>query len=192
MPTIADINEKIRQGKATAWTITEAKARIEEMGISAAAKAVDVVTTGAFEPMEGSGAMLNLGHTDPPIKIVECHLDGVLAYAGFGAVDLYIGAGQMASPNRDGSRDGDAEDHGGGHVIADLIADKPVSLTAIPLPKLHRGRQRRRSAALYLHGASTAQPRQRCLCQHGRAVSVFERSRLADCRHRHPNIAWRW
>ena len=131
MPTIADINEKIRQGKATAWTITEAKARIEEMGISAAAKAVDVVTTGAFEPMEGSGAMLNLGHTDPPIKIVECHLDGVLAYAGFGAVDLYIGAGQMASPNRDGSRDGDAEDHGGGHVIADLIADKPVSLTAI-------------------------------------------------------------
>ena len=36
--------------------------------------------------MEGSGAMLNLGHTDPPIKIVECHLDGVLAYAGFGGM----------------------------------------------------------------------------------------------------------
>ncbi len=131
MPTIAEINDKIRKGKATAWTITEAKARILEMGVSAAAAAVDVVTTGAFEPMESSGAVLNLGHTDPPIKIVECHLDGVLAYSGFGAVDLYIGAGQMASPNRDGSRDGELEERGGGHVIADLIADKPVSLSAI-------------------------------------------------------------
>mgnify|MGYP001793738661 CR=1 FL=1 len=136
MPTIADINDKIRQGKATAWTITEAKARIEEMGITAAAKAVDVVTTGAFEPMEGSGAMLNLGHTDPPIKIIECHLDGVLAYSGFGAVDLYIGAGQIATPSRE-RRDSDAglrlrsaTERGGGHVIADLIADKSVKLTA--------------------------------------------------------------
>ena len=130
MPTIAEINDKIRSGNATAWTITEAKTRIEEMGVTAAAKAVDVVTTGAFEPMEGSGAMLNLGHTDPPIKIVECHLDGVLAYSGFGAVDLYLGAGQIARPNRE-HREGEVEERGGGHVIADLIADKSVSLTAI-------------------------------------------------------------
>ena len=126
MRTVADINDKIRQGKATVWTMTDAKARIAEIGIAQAAKTVDVITTGTFEPMEGSGAMLNLGHTDPPIKIVECHLDGVLAYAGFGAVDLYLGAGQMAMPGRDG----DAEERGGGHVIADLIADKPVTLTA--------------------------------------------------------------
>ncbi len=126
MRTVADINDKIRQGKATVWTITEAKAQIAEMGIPQAAKTVDVITTGTFEPMEGSGAILNLGHTDPPIKIVECHLNGVLAYAGFGAVDLYIGAGQMAAPGRDG----EAEEYGGGHVIADLIADQPVTLSA--------------------------------------------------------------
>lgn len=126
MRTVADINDKIRQGKATVWTITEAKAQIAEMGVPQAAKTVDVITTGTFEPMEGSGAMLNLGHTDPPIKIVECHLNGVLAYAGFGAVDLYIGAGQMATLGRDG----EVEEYGGGHVIADLIADKPVTLTA--------------------------------------------------------------
>ncbi|CAN5730166.1 homocysteine biosynthesis protein [soil metagenome] len=126
MRTVADINDKIRQGKATVWTITDAKARIAEIGIAQAAKTVDVITTGTFEPMEGSGAMLNLGHTDPPIKIAECHLEGVLAYAGFGAVDLYIGAGQMVTPGRDG----DAEERGGGHVIADLVADKPVTLTA--------------------------------------------------------------
>lgn len=126
MRTVADINDKIRQGKATVWTITEAKAQIAEMGISQAAKTVDVITTGTFEPMEGSGAILNLGHTDPPIKIVECHLNGVLAYAGFGAVDLYIGAGQIASSGREG----EAEEYGGGQVIADLIADKPVTLSA--------------------------------------------------------------
>ncbi|MEO1621494.1 MAG: homocysteine biosynthesis protein [Cyanobacteria bacterium J06632_3] len=126
MRTIDEINDKIRQGTVTVWTISEAKAHIADMGISQAAKAVDVITTGTFEPMEGSGAMLNLGHTDPPIKITECYLDGVLAYSGFGAVDLYIGAGQMATA----SPDGDTEERGGGHVIADLIADKPVNLTA--------------------------------------------------------------
>lgn len=130
MRTVADINDKIRQGKVTVWTITEAKARIAEMGIAQAAKTVDVITTGTFEPMEGSGAIINLGHTDPPIKIVECHLDGVMAYAGFGAVDLYLGAGQMATRSPDSNRDSDTEERGGGHVIADLIADKPIALTA--------------------------------------------------------------
>ncbi|MEL7329877.1 MAG: homocysteine biosynthesis protein [Cyanobacteria bacterium J06559_1] len=128
MRTVESINAKIREGTAKAWTITEAKERIAQMGLVEAVKAVDVVTTGTFEPMEGSGAMINLGHTDPPIKIVECHLDGVLAYAGFGAVDLYLGAGQMASQTRESS---ETVERGGGHVIADLIADKPVSLMAV-------------------------------------------------------------
>ena len=126
MHTIAEINDKISRGKAVVWTIAEAKAQIADRGVTQAAKTVDVITTGTFEPMEGSGAMMNLGHTDPPIKIVECHLDNVLAYAGFGAVDLYIGAGQAATAGRDG----EAEERGGGHVIADLIADKPVGLMA--------------------------------------------------------------
>ncbi|MEL6776686.1 MAG: homocysteine biosynthesis protein [Cyanobacteria bacterium J06597_16] len=131
MRTVADINDKIRAGKATVWTITEAKARIAEMGVAQAAKTVDVITTGTFEPMEGSGAIINLGHTDPPIKIVQCHLDGVLAYSGFGAVDLYIGGGQIATPSSTTSLEGDVEERGGGHVISDLIADKPVALSAI-------------------------------------------------------------
>ncbi|MEL6881107.1 MAG: homocysteine biosynthesis protein, partial [Cyanobacteria bacterium J06607_10] len=135
MRTLDDINDKIRQGKATAWTIAEAKAQIEELGVAQATQAVDVVTTGTFEPMEGSGAVINLGHSDPPIKIVDCYLDGVLAYSGFGAVDLYIGAGQMATARRDGGRDSlrdsESEERGGGHVIADLIADKSVTLSAV-------------------------------------------------------------
>jgi L-aspartate semialdehyde sulfurtransferase len=141
MRTIADINAKIQQQQATVLTIQELKARVADVGIAQTALEVDVITTGTFEPMEASGAMLNLGQTDPPIKIRQCWLDGVPAYAGFGAVDLYIGASQMAEygssaegsdteERRDGLRP-TANQRGGGHVIEDLIAGRSVPLRAI-------------------------------------------------------------
>lgn len=136
--TVAEINEKIRRQQATVWTVEELKVKVQEIGVAQAFKTVDVVCTGTFEPMESSGALLNLGHTDPPIKIRQCWIDGVPAYAGFGAVDLYLGATAMA--DYPGSGDG-AEgewrqgtplpERGGGHVIEDLIAGKPVPLRAM-------------------------------------------------------------
>jgi uncharacterized protein (DUF39 family) len=125
MRTIAEINDKITRQQAIVWTVEELKARVAEIGITQAAKEVDVITTGTFEPMESSGAIINLGHTDPPIKIRSCWLDGVLAYSGFGAVDLYLGATQVAE---EGEESGE---RGGGHVIEDLIAGKPVQLRAV-------------------------------------------------------------
>ncbi len=80
--------------------------------------------------MESSGAILNLGHTDPPIKIRSCTLDGVPAYAGFGAVDLYLGATQLVDYTTE-IGDEDRKERGGAHVIADLIAGKSVNLRAI-------------------------------------------------------------
>jgi L-aspartate semialdehyde sulfurtransferase len=74
---------------------------------------------------------LNLGQTDPPIKIRQCWLDGVPAYAGFGAVDLYVGASQMAEYGEDDEAREMTRQRGGGHVIADLIAGESVSLRAI-------------------------------------------------------------
>ncbi|MFM7424946.1 MAG: homocysteine biosynthesis protein [Elainella sp.] len=129
MRSIAEINAKIQQQRAVVYTVEALKARVAEVGVARAAQEIDVITTGTFEPMESSGAILNMGHTDPPIKIRQCWLDGVLAYSGFGAVDLYLGATQIAdgSPG-DGS---DSEERGGGHVIADLIAGKSVQLRAI-------------------------------------------------------------
>jgi len=125
--TIEEINEKISQGKAVVWTVAEVKARVGELGCEAIASQVDVVTTGTFEPMESSGAVINLGHTDPPINIRSCWLDGVAAYAGFGAVDLYLGATQLCETG-----DGDEfRERGGGHVIEDLVAGKAVTLRAI-------------------------------------------------------------
>lgn len=135
MRTINEINEKISRQQAVVWTVEELKAKVAEIGVSQAFKQVDVITTGTFEPMESSGAMLNLGHTDPPIKIRQCWLDHVPAYPGFGAVDLYIGATMMADyqgTEAENLRQGNPQpERGGGHVIADLIAGKTINLRAI-------------------------------------------------------------
>jgi L-aspartate semialdehyde sulfurtransferase len=139
MRTIADINDKIQRGQVVVRTADEIKALVAEIGVTQAAKEVDIVTTGTFEPMEASGAMLNLGQTDPPIKIRQCWLDGVPAYAGFGAVDLYLGASQIAeypgselldTEEREAS-DVRSRQRGGGHVIEDLIAGKSIALRAV-------------------------------------------------------------
>ncbi len=125
--TIAEINEKIIAQTAKVLTAKELKQLVQEVGIKQAATQVDVITTGTFEPMEASGAIINLGHTDPPIKIRSCWLDGISAYGGFGAVDLYLGASQEPDSEL-------AVGRGGGHVIADLIAGKSINLRIIGQP----------------------------------------------------------
>ncbi|MDY7003462.1 MAG: homocysteine biosynthesis protein [Cyanobacteriota bacterium] len=125
MRTIAEINDKIINKKAVVSTVTEVKTRVAETSVAQVAKEIDVITTGTFEPMESSGAIINLGHTDPPIKIRSCWLDGISAYSGFGAVDLYLGATQISEDSEE------SKEKGGGHVIEDLIAGKPVHLRAI-------------------------------------------------------------
>ncbi|NUN65794.1 hypothetical protein HCU40_13795 [Pseudanabaena biceps] len=126
---IADINDKIKAGKAKVLTASELKLLVADVGVSQAAKQVDVIVTGTFEPMESSGTIINLGHTDPPIKIRTCWIDNVPAYAGFGAVDIYLGATQEAEGSEESP-----QNRGGGHVIADLIAGKNVPFKAIGHP----------------------------------------------------------
>lgn len=122
MRSIAEINDRIRDGTVVCWTVEQVKAAAAEQGIAAIARQVDVIVAGTFEPMEASGAILNLGQTDPPLRLRQCWIDEVPAYAGFGAVDLYLGAAQP-------SDDPDSE-RGGGHAIADLIAGRSLRLRA--------------------------------------------------------------
>jgi len=132
MRTIAEINDKIAKKTAVVWTVEELKSRVDEMGIKEVFSQVDVVCTGTFEPMESSGAIINLGQTDPPIKIRQCWLDGIPAYAGFGAVDLYLGASaisDLAAKNE--NLEGENPERGGGHIIEDLIAGKSIQLRAV-------------------------------------------------------------
>jgi len=128
--TIEEINDKIRSGKAVVFTAEEIIEIVKEKGIDQATREVDVVTTGTFGPMCSSGVFLNVGHSKPRIKMNEVTLNGVEAYSGIAAVDLYIGA--TALPKNDPanrSYPGDFS-YGGGHVIEDLAAGKDIHLEA--------------------------------------------------------------
>lgn len=117
--TYEEINEKIKKGEAVVVTAEEMVNIVKDKGVREAAKKVDVVTTGTFSPMCSSGAFLNFGHSDPPIRTTKCLLNGVPAYSGLAAVDCYIGVTEPSEFD---------ENYGGAHVIEDLISGKRVKL----------------------------------------------------------------
>lgn len=116
------INEKIREGKAVVVTADEIVDLVEEKGVKQAAKEVDVVTTATFSPMCSSGAFLNFGHSEPPIRMTKIWLNDVPAYGGLAAVDTYIGATELSETK--------GMTYGGAHVIEDLIRGKKIKLHA--------------------------------------------------------------
>lgn len=120
--TYAEINERIKAGKAVVCTAEEAVDIVKRKGAEKAAEEVDVVTTGTFGAMCSSGAFLNFGHSDPPIRMTNISLNGVPAHGGLAAVDTYIGATQTAGDAKAG--------YGGAHVIEDLVSGKSVHLSA--------------------------------------------------------------
>jgi uncharacterized protein (DUF39 family) len=130
--TILEINQKIKEGKAVVVTAEEIIDIVMQRGTGRAAREVDVVTTGTFGPMCSSGAYLNIGHSKPRIKLGggKVYLNGVPAYAGFAAVDLYIGADALPDDDpRNRAYPGEFN-YGGGHVIEELVAGKDVRLVA--------------------------------------------------------------
>jgi L-aspartate semialdehyde sulfurtransferase len=120
--TIEEINEKIRRGDAQVLTAEEMKRLVEESGVEVAFKEVDVVTTGTFGAMCSSGAVINLGHSDPPIKIDHAWINDVEVCHPGAAVDLFVGATNMSEKQ--------PFEYGGGHIIEDLVAGKEVELRA--------------------------------------------------------------
>ncbi len=120
--TYQEINEKIKNGQAVVVTAEEIIDLVEEKGVETVANEVDVVTTATFGPMCSTGAFLNFGHSEPPIKMYRIWLNDVPAYAGLAAVDAYIGATEIS--------DKEGLSYGGAHVIQDLIDGKKVKLKA--------------------------------------------------------------
>jgi uncharacterized protein (DUF39 family) len=90
--TIEEINQKIIKGDAQVLTAEDMKKLVERSGVEVAFKEVDVVTTGTFGAMCSSGAVINLGHSDPPIKIQRAWLNDVEVCHPGAAADLFIGA----------------------------------------------------------------------------------------------------
>lgn len=120
--TIAEINEKIREGNVSVVTSKEMKEIVAEIGPEKAVKEVDIVTTATFGAMCSSGVFLNFGHSDPPIKMRRVWLNDVEAYKGLAAVDAYLGATQLSETK---------ENYGGAHVIEELVKGKDVELKAV-------------------------------------------------------------
>jgi uncharacterized protein (DUF39 family) len=130
--TYAEINDRIRRGQAVVVTAEEMIDVVKEKGATEAAKRVDVVTTGTFGAMCSSGAFINIGHAKPRIKLGggRVTLNGVAAYAGLAAVDLYIGAAALPEDDPRNQVFPGEFSYGGGHVIEDLTAGKDLRLEA--------------------------------------------------------------
>ena len=102
--SIEQINARIRSGSVVVLTAEEVIGLVRNKGVKEAAREVDVVTTGTFSPMCSSGAFLNIKQSKEKMKFGGgwATLNGVPAYAGLAAADIYIVA--TALPVRWSSR----------------------------------------------------------------------------------------
>ena len=130
--TIEEINEKISKGKAVVLTAEEIIDYASEKGVRKTAQEVDVVTTGTFGPMCSSGAYFNVGHTKPRIKLGggKIYLNDVPVYAGFAAVDFFLGATAMPEDDPRNKIFPGKFAYGGAYILEELVAAKDVRLTA--------------------------------------------------------------
>lgn len=120
--SLSEINERIRDGSVRVVSAEEMPDLVDELGTDGAVREVDVVTTGTFGAMCSSGVFLNMGHSDPPIKIAKAWFNEVEAYGGIAAVDLFLGATQPSLDRGD--------EYGGSHVIEDLVTGKEIDVKA--------------------------------------------------------------
>lgn len=119
--TYQEINEKIRSGKAVVLTAEEVAEMAKTLSPSEIAERVDVVTTATFGAMCSSGAFLNFGHADPPMRMEKIELNGIRVTGGLAAVDTYVGATDC-DPRR--------PEYGGAHLIEDIVNGKDIVLEA--------------------------------------------------------------
>ena len=131
MKTYEQINDRIASGKAVVLTADEIMDYVDKKGLTAAAEEVDVVTTATFGPMCSSGCFLNFGHSQPKIRMSEAWVQDVLVYTGIAAVDVYLGATQLRHGDPANMYHPGEFRYGGGHVIEDLVAGKPLQLFAL-------------------------------------------------------------
>ncbi len=119
--TYQQINERIKNGEAVVLTAEEVSQLARTMPPEEIAEKVDVVTTGTFGAMCSSGAFINFGHSEPPIRMERIELNGVGVSGGLAAVDTYIGAADCNPAN---------PAYGGGHIIEEFVDGKDILLEA--------------------------------------------------------------
>ena len=130
--TIAEINEKIKKGKAVVVTAEEIIDLNRTKGPKKTAQEVDVVTTGTFAPMCSSGAYFNIKQPIPRMKIGggRAYFNNVPVYTGFAAADVLLGANALPDDDPRNAVYPGQFLYGGAHVLEALVAGKSIVYTA--------------------------------------------------------------
>ncbi len=130
--TIGEINQKIKTGQVVVVTAEEAVGLVRDKGVKAAAREVDVVTTGTFSPMCSSGICFNLKQPVPKMKFGggRATLNDVPAYTGLAAADLFLGCNALPQDAPRNKVHPGLFKYGGAHVIHELVSGAKVDLAA--------------------------------------------------------------
>jgi len=100
----SELQQRQRAGDLRVCSGTAFRARVAAEGLASAYAATDVVVAANAEFTDQASLLLQLGPTDPPIRIRQAQLDGVSAQGGSGScgdqpADRWW-AGRTAAPGR--------------------------------------------------------------------------------------------
>ena len=113
----ADLRDRQGRGQLRVSTALAFRQQVAAEGLEAAYAATDVVVSSNAEFTDQASLVLNLGPSDPPIRIRRFQLDGVGGWGGHGSTDLVVPiGGGLVEPLR----------RGGAQVLAALSGAKPV------------------------------------------------------------------
>ncbi len=117
----ADLRQRQARGQLRVSTALAFRQRVAAEGLEAAYAATDVVVASTAEFTDQASLVLNLGPSDPPIRIRRFQLDGVEGWGGHGSTDLVLPiGGGLVEPLR----------RGGAQVLAALLAGQELDLSA--------------------------------------------------------------
>lgn len=117
----AELLSRQARGELRVLPTQEFRRLVAEVGLAEAYGATDVVVAANAEFCDQASLHLSLGPADPPIRLRDVELAGVSALAAGSASDLVLPIGSLpAEPPRPG----------GAQVLADLLAQRTVDLSA--------------------------------------------------------------
>ena len=102
----ADLRDRQGRGQLRVSTALTFRRQVAAEGLEAAYAATDVVVASNAEFTDQASLVLNLGPSDPPIRIRRFQLDGVGGWGGHGSTDLVvpIGGGLVEPLRRGGAQ----------------------------------------------------------------------------------------
>ena len=122
--TEVDLQERQRQGTLRVCTVAAFQQQVAAAGITAAFEATDVVVAANAEFHDQASLVLQLGPSDPPIRIRRFRLGGAEGIGGHGSTDLVLPLGR-----------------GGAQVLTSLLAGHDLPLSASGEPTALQPRQ---------------------------------------------------